>query len=178
MTAIDLARRIELAMPAAFANFATNKASGRTQTALTTFGELGHALGFAVQCKRSCYPKADQGEWLYDQIWFVNHATKQGFLTRLPMVLESEFDKPDRGIDDDFPKLVQARADVRIWLWWSVAARKHINLCKDQIIEFGYTLPGDEWVFGVFDWLARKPIIERFTVTRDLLPAGREVANA
>lgn len=178
MEANDLAQRIELAVPVAFANFATNTKSARTQTALTTFGELGHALGFAVQCKRSCYPKADQGEWLYDQIWFVNHATKQGFLTCLPMVLELEFSTPAPGIDDDFPKLVQARAAVRVWLWQSVNARAHIDLCKDQIIEFGYTLPGDEWVFGVFDWLARKPIIERFTVTRDLVRAGGEVANA
>jgi hypothetical protein len=35
--------------------------------------------------------------------------------------------------------------------------------CKDQIREF--TLPGDQWVFGVYDWLAHKLLVERFSVT-------------
>lgn len=91
--------------------------------------------------------------------------------------MESEFSEGEPGIDDDFPKLLLARADVRVWLWRSSAARSHIDLYKDQIREFGNSMPGDEWVFGVFDWLLRKPLIERFTVTQnDLLRA--EAANA
>jgi hypothetical protein len=42
MRANDLARKIELILPAAFANFATNGRTTRTQTAMTVFGDLGH----------------------------------------------------------------------------------------------------------------------------------------
>jgi hypothetical protein len=51
MTPADLARRIELNMPAAFENFATNSAATRICTALTSFGEFGHELGFMpIRC--------------------------------------------------------------------------------------------------------------------------------
>src|SRR5712672_618905 len=94
----DIAQRIELAVPAAFANFKANGVGERTRTALTAFGELGHELGFRVCCKRSCYAKADDGEWLYDQLWYANHPTKKGFLVRVPMALESEFSVSEPGI--------------------------------------------------------------------------------
>jgi len=159
----DIAQRIELAVPAAFANFKANGTGERTQTALKAFGELGHELGFVICCKPSCYAKADQGEWLYDQLWYANHPTKKGFLVRVPMALESEFSVSEPGIDDDFPKLLLVRADVRVWLWQSLDARKHIDLYKDQIKEFGHSLPGDEWVFGVYDWPLHQLVVERFT---------------
>jgi hypothetical protein len=158
----DIAQRIELAVPAAFANFKVNGKSERTRTALTTFGELGHELGFAVCCKRGCYAKADNCEWLYDQLWYANHPTKTGYLVRIPMALESEFSNTEPHIDGDFQKILLVRADVRVWLWQSLAARKHIDLYKDQIKEFSYSLPGDEWVFGVYDWPLNQIVVERF----------------
>lgn len=159
----DIAQRIELATPAAFANFKANGIGERTRTALTIFGELGHELGFAVCCKRGCYGKADDGEWLFDQLWYANHPTKKGFLVRVPMALESEFSNSEPAIDNDFPKLLLVRADVRVWLWQSLAARKHIDIYKDQIREFRYSLPSDEWVFGVYDWPLHQLVVERFT---------------
>jgi hypothetical protein len=173
MKASDIAAKIEQVMPAAFANFGTTRSGAtRTRTALTTIGELGHELGFEVSCNQNCYSKRDYREWVYDQMWYANHSTKKGFMIRAPMVLEAEFSRPDSGIDDDFPKLVMARADVRVWLSWSVAARNHIGLFKDQIREL-YSLPGDEWVFGIYDWRLRTPVIERYTVSQeDLIRAA------
>src|SRR5262249_20236789 len=133
----DIAQKIETAMQDAFDNFRAHSVRDRTRTALTRFGELGRELGFSVCCKRSCFANADQGEWLYDQLWFVNHPDKKGFLVRVPMALESEFNDTESGIDDDFPKLLLARADVRVWLWQSLAGRKHIDFYKDQVREFG-----------------------------------------
>ena len=163
MNKTDIAQRIELAVPAAFANFKGNGIGERTRTALTAFGELGHELGFTVCCKRSCYAKADRGEWLYDQLWYADHPTKEGFLVSVPVALESEFGETEPAIDDDFPKLLLVRADVRVWLWQSLAARKHIDLYKDSIKEFGHSLPGDEWVFAVYDWPLNQLVVERFT---------------
>jgi len=160
----DIAQRIEGAVPAAFENFKTNGAAERTRTALTTFGELGHEFGFTVCCRRGCYARADQGEWLYDQLWYADHPTKQGFLVRVPLALEAEFGDMEPKIDNDFPKLLLVRADVRVWLWQSLDAGEHIALYRDSIKEFGYSLAGDEWVFGVWEWTPKpRLVVERFT---------------
>jgi hypothetical protein len=177
----SLVQKIELATAAAFANFASNTKTARTQTAMTVFGDLGHDLGFMVCCRKCNYGKRDDGEYLYDQFWYADHPTKKGLMARVPMALEAEFSNSEAGIDNDFPKLLQSRADVRVWLWQSLDGRRHIELYKDAIREFGrsmpgYSMPGDEWVFGVYDWLLHKPFIERFTVaSSDLLRAGAEV---
>jgi hypothetical protein len=85
----------------------------------------------------------------------------------------------EHGIDNDFPKLLLARADVRVWLWQSSAGRRHIELYKDQIREFDRSMSGDEWVFGVYDWSIHHPLIERFTLTSsDLLHSSAEVPTA
>ena len=179
MKASELAQEIELITLDAFANFAMNGKTARTQTAMTVFGGLGKRDGFTVCCRRSSYVERDEGEWLYDQLWYENSPTKKGFLVRAAMALEAEFNDFEPRIDNDFPKLLLARVDVRVWLWQSVDGRRHIDLYKDQIREFGYSMPGDEWVFGVYDWLIHKPLIERFTVTTsDLLRAGAGLANA
>jgi hypothetical protein len=175
MKASDLAQKIELAMPAAFTNFAALDWTKRSQTVMTIFRQLGHDLGFRVCCKRSSYPSADDTEWMYDQMWYEYHATKQGFMITMPMALESEWKRRNHcnDIGGDFHKLVQATsAHVRVWISQSVTARRHIDACKDQICQFDRTSPGDEWVFAVYDWLTGKPLIERFTVTQnDLLRA-------
>lgn len=126
------------------------------------FGELGHSLGFRVSCKRSCYPQANDGEWLYDQLWYVTRTDNS--IIRVPMVLEAEFTDTEPHIDGDFQKLLIARADVRVWLWQTVDALKHIDLYKQQIRDFDRSLPRDEWVFGGYDWRKQEPVIERFTV--------------
>jgi hypothetical protein len=116
---------------------------------MNTLGDLGHEPGFYVCCRECSYAKRDDGGYLYDQFWYTDHATKKGFMDRVGMALESEFSNMEPGIDNDFAKLLQARTDVRVWLWQSVAGRQHIDLYKDHIREFRYSLPGDEWVFGM-----------------------------
>src|SRR5260370_26327201 len=158
----DLAEKIAVVVSAAFDQFKINKGR-RTETAMTTIGELGHSLEYQVSCKRTGYAKADDSEWLYDQLWYVNRA--DNVLIRVPMALEAEFSDKEPHIDGDFQKLLMARADVRVWLWHSlIGARKHIELYKQQIHDFDYSLPGDEWVFGAYDWTQQAVVVERFTV--------------
>ncbi len=59
-----LAQRLELAVPAAFDNFAAKQISDRTRTALTVFGDLGRELGFMVCCRAGCYANRTDGEYL------------------------------------------------------------------------------------------------------------------
>src|SRR5438046_8369721 len=115
---------------------------------------------FQVACKKCDYGNANFRGFLYDQFWYTEHPEKPGFIQDAWMALESEFSISDPRIDDDFPKLLQARVGVRVWLWQSNDACKHIDIYKDQIRDFRYSMPGDEWVFGVYDWPKHKLIPE------------------
>ncbi|PYP69450.1 MAG: hypothetical protein DMD36_09955 [Gemmatimonadetes bacterium] len=123
--------------------------TGRVKEVL---GALGHELGFEVACHKSDYPRGGR-EWLYDMTWYVLDKTKGGMLMRQPMVLESEWEIKNR--DDDFQKLVQARADVRVWLFTAANAQEidnYIARCRDQAQSFAGRQPGDRYVFTGFDF--------------------------
>jgi len=130
--------------------------TGRVKEVL---GALGHELGFEVACHTSDYQRATEGECLYDMTWYILDKTKfmdktKGMLIRQPMVLESEW-KPDPTMDIDFQKLVQARADVRVWLFTAANAQEidnYIARCRDQAQSFAGRQPGDRYVFTGFDF--------------------------
>jgi hypothetical protein len=144
--------------------------SGRaTSKVMEIFGTLGQSLGYRINCHARHYPAADNGEWMYDMIWFTEEPCAENiWFTGMPMVLESELQRgPKDGdtVDADFHKLVQARADVRVWISASPKnAKLHIENCKQQIQSFRGTEVGDCYIFAVYDWTAEKPLIERFVV--------------
>jgi len=134
------------------------------------FGDLGRDLGYYVAA--SGYPRAGQGEWLYDMVWLV--PGPNGCMLRQVMVLESE---SLRGVlvadaarlDDDFLKLIQARTDVRIWIAAcpnESIASLHIKNCRDQACLFASAEDGDVYLFVIFIHSISKTIIELFRVTK------------
>lgn len=138
--------------------------TNRTSIVKNALGNLGHELGFEV-CAAG-YPGADEGEWLYDMSWFTLDHARGGFLLTQPMVLESEW-SPNLIMDDDFQKLVQARADVRVWVFAAANAdevREHIDRCREQAQVFTGRTGGDRYVCAGFDWLTRTFVIESFQV--------------
>ncbi len=77
----------------------------------------------------------------------------EGLFSQLAMVLESEL-KPGGSVvnagkvDGDFEKLVQARAEVRVWLALvpnPVMAATHIINCKRQACAFAGAMSGDTY---------------------------------
>lgn len=133
----------------------------RTTSLKAALGDLGHKLRFKV-CA-SGYRAADEGEWLYDMSWY---HTRGGILTGQPMVLESEW-TPDPHIDGDFQKLVQARADIRVWVFAAAnldEVRKYVERCREQAQAFAGKSSGDRYVCAGFDKLTRTLLIESFKV--------------
>ncbi len=127
--------------------------------------ELGKGLGFEV-LGSGC--AALSGERLYDMVWAVYEPPFERpappaqtivvhFLTRQAMVMELEWKigapaREDSDVDEDFAKLVQARADVRVWMTrvrTLASAREHIEDCKKQIQVFPGTLPCDQYLFVI-----------------------------
>jgi hypothetical protein len=143
------------------------RAGPRSTTMLVKerFGDLGRHLGCKVAA--AGYRHADEGEWLYDMVWYL---LENGMMTRQLMVLESEWKhgvlvSQNAEVDGDFQKLVQARAEVRVWISSShnpALAQQHISNCKKQVESFSGSLSGDAYVFIINDWTTPMALIERF----------------
>jgi hypothetical protein len=112
---------------------------------------LGKQLKFLVSAK-GCGP---DGEWLYDMSWSETCKLDGGgyLLVGQPLVLETE-ERPDKVLDGDFQKLVQARADVRVWIAKvnpKQSVQDHVAKCKEQIKRFVGSQPDDTYVFMIYD---------------------------
>jgi hypothetical protein len=113
--------------------------------------ELGKKLGFYVSASGCA---ADGGEWLYDMVW---GTMENDLFVHQAMVMECEWRMgvpvlKGADVDSDFQKLVQARADIRVWIC-TVAndeiAQKHIENCENQIGKFTGTMPNDRYIFVI-----------------------------
>jgi hypothetical protein len=129
------------------------------------FGELGKSLGYEVFA--SNYQNANGGEWLYDLVW---SRSENVFLKSIDLVMETEL-KPGgsvanaANVDDDFLKLVQARAFIRVWrvlIPNPELAALHIANCKQQIEVFDGSLVGDIYIFIVGVWSNESDIFEKY----------------
>jgi hypothetical protein len=110
----------------------------------------------------SGYYRADQGEFLYDMVWY---QLDRGFVLRQPMVMEVDYAvSPTNTVDDDFQKLVQARADVRVWITTCENLSdmdRHVANCEKQIRLFAGSQLDDQYVLLFFEWDTRTCVVRR-----------------
>lgn len=110
--------------------FDPNETSWWTQTMWTerVLGVLCAVGTEEFNCRvwtKSGIPNSHGGEWLYDQTWTwwedkgdSDNDWKNGW--SIPMVAECEWGSNDGLITEDFEKLLQARADLRVFIFDSV----------------------------------------------------------
>jgi hypothetical protein len=128
------------------------------------FTSLARPYGFKVTAGRTS--EAHGGEWLYDLTWYEE---SDGFYRRQIMVLESEMHLGtiadcDR-VDVDFHKLVQARAEIRVWVAALPSAALlsgHLENCKRQIVNFSQGEADDFYLFVLFDWSSGTTVVEGY----------------
>jgi hypothetical protein len=75
--------------------------------------ETGRRRGYE-SCAHGWAASVGQGEWLYDSIWL---DIKGPYLVEVPLVLESEWGLDGKAIEDDFLKLLLARAAHRVMVF-------------------------------------------------------------
>ena len=98
-------------------------------------------------CARGQPTGAEYKEWLYDICWYVED---EECLTHLPLVAECERG-PDGSCDSDFQKLLQARADHRLWIFQVAtveAAEDMFKGCRSNVKRFRSSQPGDRYLFA------------------------------
>lgn len=138
-----------------------------TKAVKTFFADLGLQLDYRVATSGVA---AQRGEWLYDLVWYHGSDT---WYRRQGLVLETEM-RPGASVknasyvDVDFHKLIQARADIRVWLGAipnTSMVEEHMKNCERQIVEFEQSMPGDFYMFILFDWSINKTVVQTYEYT-------------
>lgn len=102
-------------------------------------------------CRRSVWASGAcnaHEEWLYDLCWL---DCEGGFLIGMPLAVESEWGPPG-DIFDDFQKLVQSRADVRLMVY-DGGYRSQDEMIRGfsrQIEKFTHSNPNDRYLLAAF----------------------------
>ena len=89
------------------------------------------------------------------------------------MILESEWKsketvKTNPDVDSDFQKLVQARANIRVWVSTShntEMVQEHFNNCLAAIDAYEDSHKGDTYLFVINDWSKQDTLIETHIVS-------------
>ena len=89
---------------------------------------------------------ADQGEWLYDVVWYQSdHANH---LSDVPLVAESEWGRGG-AVKDDFEKLLVARSKYRVMVFQADSedeVRELFGKMRIWVAKFHCTRPGDRFL--------------------------------
>lgn len=129
-----------------------------TQAVLATLCEIGQNLGFYVCCGNA--PNAESLGWLYDMTWlkYTAHVTgvpeAEGWLVGVPLVAESEWSSVGE-IEDDFTKLLLARASVRLMICYDRHPGGPKGMAKqlaEWVRRFDSTQAEDVYLLAVLGW--------------------------
>ena len=63
----------------------------------------------------SSFPDECESEWLYDLVWY--RKAPSGHLREIGLILESEWAKKVKGIQDDFEKLLVAKCPIKVMVF-------------------------------------------------------------
>ena len=123
---------------------------------------IGHDYNYQVFAAQNQCPTANAGGWLYNHHWRISDDNFK--LIRIPLVMEIEwgfgrnpiinFEK----ITEDFLKIVQARADLRVMVF---QGRDHdVYSFTDRLIamvkDFEGSQKGDRYLFAGYGWDTEK----------------------
>jgi hypothetical protein len=137
--------------------------NGATRSIKRTIGDLGQKLGYRVAA--SNFPGHFDPGWVYDLIWFV---PDDGWF-EVVMAMESELNTcGTAGFDDDFLKLLDSTADVRVWLTCVAnpqSVEQHVTSYLKEAERFKKMIPGTVFIFIVFEWQSRTTITKRYTIS-------------
>ena len=115
-------------------------------------------LGNNQKLKLKCYASGvkgegvSSGEWLYDLCWI---RFEDNQIASIELIMESEWIRSFKEVRDDFQKLVQARATLRLMIWQAKSSNdmeKHRDVLVRQIQAFRASQQDDSYLFSC--WVA------------------------
>jgi hypothetical protein len=147
-----------------------NDDSKWTQKIKEKLWTLGLNLGFEICSHNIGGIELIHGEWLYDMTWLeYDRRGKEGYLIDIPLVMESEWGKRDKVIDD-FEKLLLARAKNKIMIFQmknSDEINKMFDEFKKIILLFKRSDSLDRYLFAGLNYKENKFEFEVFMPFRN-----------
>ena len=115
-----------------------------TETIKTLFAEKGESLGFCTAAHRnlniSLDYKYDEGEWMFDLVWYRMSEDDNQIMTEIPLVLECELsNKTVGGLKVDLDKLLIASSSTKIFITthhFIEEKRNYINKALNNFLNF------------------------------------------
>ena len=125
-----------------------------TKTIKTELCRIGRSFGYEVYAKDVEEDEKDGGEWLYDATWLGYNRSGDGELTDSPLVVECEWgDWQD--IEDDFEKLLLARARVRVMIFGGTdepsVAKNIADQLAGKVMAFKGSRAEDAWLLAAWE---------------------------
>lgn len=125
-----------------------------TKAIKTELCRIGRSFGYEVYAKDVEEDEKDGGEWLYDVTWLEYNRSGDGELTKSPLVVECEWgDYQD--IEDDFEKLLLARAGVRVMIFGGTdepgVAKNIADQLAEKVKKFEASRAEDAWLLAAWE---------------------------
>ena len=125
-----------------------------TKAIKTELCRIGRRFDYKVYAKDVEEDEKHGGEWLYDVTWLEYNRSSDGELTDAPMVVECEWgDYQD--IEDDFEKLLLARAGVRVMIFGGTdepsVAKNIADQLAGKVKAFNGSHAEDTWLLAVWE---------------------------
>lgn len=128
-------------------------------------GLLGKNHGYYI-CASGWGLPDGQGEWLYDLVWL---SIRGQSIVDVPLVLESEWAIDLKNIDEDFSKLLLARAQHRVMIFQQRTlsdVEKVFDFLSNQISVFSRSQPGDRYLLTGLNWTDNQTFSHRLVIAR------------
>ena len=123
----------------------------RTRAVKTELCTIGRSFGYEVYAKDVEEDERDGSEWLYDVTW-LEYDRSGGGLTDAPLVAECEWENQQEiEIDNDFEKLLLARAGVRVMIFSGRDEPNSKNIAERLarwVKEFNGSRAEDAWLLA------------------------------
>ena len=122
-----------------------------TKAIETELCRIGRSFGYKVYASKVDDMEKDDGEWLYDVTWLEYEKSGRGELTDAPLVAECEWGGEQK-IEDDFEKLLLARAGVRVMIFHGgnePGARS--DLLAGKVRAFNGSRAEDDWLLAAWE---------------------------
>jgi len=127
---------------------------------------IGHKYECLVYASQTRCPSADGPEWLYDHHWRIMGA--DGSLIRIPLAMEIEWGFGAKTIVqkiiEDFLKLVQARANLRVMVFQCNDVTSMTDRLISMVRLFNDSQHGDRWIFAGWDWDTKQICCKKWIV--------------
>lgn len=123
------------------------KDSAWTKAVKQALGKLGVQKGYKICASGIEY----ENEWLYDLVWYKED--NDNFLSSVPLVMESEWDKSFKAIKYDFEKLLLSKSKYKIMIFQATEPKQntYFQLLEEGIEKFHADNVSETYVLACFD---------------------------